>query len=303
MTRDQALELLVSPSSHDRFQAARTLEKLALNADHSALRKALHKETDAYVTKRLEKAIENCLQDSGHKHQQVSLKEDVSEIIRAQRSAAIEWISGLLLHEIGAKIGLIELHAKQEIINYESSKTRKDVLFLQDIFDGIASLRSASATPKFEEFAMSTLIDEIIDIESEQKNVVISRVGERPGIVLGDRTFLKLAICNGVRNAIEAVLSVRNQTEDETEEQLNITDIIVSWGLTDTDHWVSIIDHGPGISNGDQVFNIGTTTKSGHIGFGLAIAKQAMDSMEGSIKLIGSAGGGAIYELRWGKTT
>ena len=76
--------------------------------------------------------------------------------------------------------------------------------------------------------------------------------------------------------------------------------MVITWGMTDVDYWVVILDQGPGIVGvGEGAFNIGSTTKMGHIGFGLAIGRQAMDTLEGNVTLFPAQGGGACLELRW----
>jgi signal transduction histidine kinase len=301
LTRIEALKLLFVDSAHDRFRAARALESLAEKVDLAVLHKAQYLEKDSYVQKRIDRAIQNCAQNTQAILSETVPSDDIAEIIKAQRAAAINWFSGLLLHEVGAKIGLIDLYAQEEIPNYETSKTKRNVLYLKEIFEGIEHLRSASATPRLEEFALDTLLEEVIVMESADKIASISRVGEKPAIVTGDPRLLRLAICNGLRNGIEAALAAREMLIDNgyAANTAGRPDVIVSWGTTDTDYWVTVIDHGQGIVGNDQVFDIGTSTKAGHVGFGLAIAKQATESVGGELKLFASPGGGATYELRW----
>ena len=76
---------------------------------------------------------------------------------------------------------------------------------------------------------------------------------------------------------------------------------MVSWGTTDVDNWVSIVDVGIGFKgNVQRAFDIGTTTKAGHHGMGLAIANQAIVSMGGGIILVPNERG-VRFEMRWPK--
>jgi len=300
MTRLEALDLLFAPSAHDRFRAARALEKLATTDDQAVLKRAKYLETDAYVIKRLEHAIQSCSKESQIIQSDLGGAEDFDEIIRTQRSAAIEWIAGLLLHEIGAKIGLIELFAKAEVPEYSVSKTKRTINNLQEIFEGISQLKTAASLPQLEEFSLAGLLEQIIDFEIAGKKILISRVGEKPCLVNGDPRLVRLAVCNGIRNSIEAVLSLRGADEANLPVS-GPAELIVSWGGTDTDYWITVIDHGPGISDSERFFSVGTSTKDGHLGFGLAIAKQAVESLGGIIQLYASPAGGATYEIRWSK--
>ena len=87
-----------------------------------------------------------------------------------------------------------------------------------------------------------------------------------------------------------------------TTQGLDLSPVIVTWGETDVDIWVSVLDHGPGIAGPvESVLGIGKSTKVGHNGFGLPIAKAAIEALGGTLILESSTGGGAKYELRWEK--
>ena len=74
----------------------------------------------------------------------------------------------------------------------------------------------------------------------------------------------------------------------------------MTWGMTDIDYWVAVLDRGPGIVGpAESTFGIGETTKKGHSGFGLAIAKQAIETLGGACTLQPAAEGGARFEIRW----
>jgi signal transduction histidine kinase len=106
-----------------------------------------------------------------------------------------------------------------------------------------------------------------------------------------DPALVRLGISNGVRNAVEAV---GEGLSDEPHP------IVVAWGETDVDYWVAVIDRGPGIVGLlESAFEIGKTTKKGHSGFELAIARQAVETLGGTSILQPAAGGGAHYEIRW----
>jgi signal transduction histidine kinase len=70
--------------------------------------------------------------------------------------------------------------------------------------------------------------------------------------------------------------------------------------MTDKDYWISILDDGIGLSDAPKnMFEVGKTSKKEHPGFGLAIAKQAMDTLDGTLSLAPYSGRGAKYEMRW----
>jgi C4-dicarboxylate-specific signal transduction histidine kinase len=116
--------------------------------------------------------------------------------------------------------------------------------------------------------------------------------GPEPIVVSADPALLGLALGNGLRNALEAIRSL--------EGEVPAHPLVVSWGTTDVDAWVAILDKGPGLSGDvNSTFGSARTTKPGHRGLGLHIAQQAISSMEGTLRLTNSLGGGARFEIRW----
>jgi sensor histidine kinase regulating citrate/malate metabolism len=103
-----------------------------------------------------------------------------------------------------------------------------------------------------------------------------------------------MVVVNGLRNAVEAQKSSARSAEPHA--------ITISWGDTDVDYWVAILDHGDGIAGPiETAFEIGNSTKKNHTGFGLAIARQAVETMIGSLVLEPAKDGGALYTARWRK--
>lgn len=281
MNRTSALELLNSSSTHDRFRAAYFLGKSADQTVLSALHFAKHNETDTYVLNLLDSAIRKAQSAPRVDAVQPIMPEPElsgAELLLVAKAQAIEWVSGLLLHEIGAKLGLVSLAASQEVAGYDTSNTKRHMTNLQSIFDAIGLLRSAANPPKYENFDLSALVEDVAEIETQGSDVEISFFGIRPFMVTSSKQLIILALNNGIRNAVEAV----TEATDLHNEPYKKT-IVITWGETDTEYWISIIDSGIGVSEAaPNFFEVGKTTKSGHPGFGLAIAKQAMDSLGGA---------------------
>lgn len=299
MNRQQALDLLTSQSPHERFKAAHALSKLAIHDDLRILKQAKHSETDLYVIKRLEVAIsgvEQFIEQVEPNANQDNNEAYDGKLFEHAKAQAIEWISGLLLHEVGAKLGLASYEASNEIPDYENSKTKNHIDNLLNIFDAIESLRKATNTSKAEEFDLAELIDTVIKIENTSKSVEFMVVGMRPLIINGNKNLIHLALCNGIRNAMEAILSLKGPLLS------NISPIVVTWGETGSDYWIAVLDDGIGISSAiNQLFDIGKSTKKGHTGFGLAIAKQALETLGGYVTLEPQKERGVKYEMRWEK--
>jgi sensor histidine kinase regulating citrate/malate metabolism len=153
-------------------------------------------------------------------------------------------------------------------------------------------LKGAAAIPRPEQYDLADLIADIASAEAENEpRENPSLLGPKPMMVTSDPALVRLAICNGVRNAFEAV-AMANSGEAHQ--------IVITWGQTDVDYWVAVLDRGPGIVGPmESAFEIGKSTKQGHSGFGLAIARQAIETLGGTVVLEPIAQGGAKYTARW----
>jgi K+-sensing histidine kinase KdpD len=284
--------MLTSQSAHERLKAARFLERNSDPSDLSALRDARKVETVSYVQDSLDRALSHSIERApsveSHEVDEPEVPEEARKRIRAQ---AIEWSTGFVLHEVASLTGLIARAASQEIPDFDASKTRRHIQTLQRIFPAIERLKGATIAPKLEQFDLAELLSEIQAAETTESGIAISPQGPRPLVITSDPALLRLAVQNGVRNAIEAIGEA--PTDDPHP-------IVLTWGETDTDYWIVVIDRGLGIVGPtDSVFEIGKTRKAGHIGFGLPIARQAIETLGGSVTLEPATGGGTRYELRW----
>lgn len=298
MTREEALHQLFAESSHQRFMAVHELSKTATSEDLPLLLRARQGERDAFVLKRLESVIALCTKKHTRRELPKLLPRDEGEDpFPAARAQAIDEVAGVLLHEIGSKLGLVAYTASKEVPNYDSSLTGQRIRSLQASFDAITQLRDATTQPRLEQFDLVDLIQEVINIEADGNPAAIAMYGMRPFVVTSGRHLLRLALCNGIRNAIEATTEPPKTTSPADDAR-----VIVTWGATDRDNWISVIDHGPGIAASfNFLFHMGKTTKTGHGGFGLSIAKQALETLGGEVVLDASPAGGAKYEMRWKK--
>jgi len=158
-------------------------------------------------------------------------------------------------------------------------------------------LSQAAVAPILQEFDLSGLARGIVDIEMTGHRARVELAGSTPLLVIGDSTLVELTLANGIRNAIEAVEQLHTKLDD-------IPPVVINWGETDRDVWVAVLDKGAGppLAIG-RAFEIGSTTKEGHLGMGLATARQAVESLSGTVTLaLRSEGGGARFEFRWPKT-
>lgn len=293
MERELALKSLGGESWHERLKAARALTSLAQPEDLQALLVAQASETVSYVKKALESGIRRVRRDI-EEAREVEAESIPPSVMRQVRAKAVEEVARTLLHEVEAIAGSIALAASREVAGYPQSATKAQIDRLAKQLEGIASLKAAAAAPKMVQFSLGAWVTELVAEESADGGSLISLVGPENLIVEGDPKLLRLAVCNGLKNAIEAVHE-RPMTSDNGASR-----IVVSWDATDVECWVAIKDDGPGLTAAmTDALPIGRTTKRGHVGMGLMTAKQAMDSHGGSVSLSPGAQGGALFEVRW----
>ncbi len=262
-------------------------------SDLLALRKARQTETVSYVKTSLDLGIGRLSNLPSPTQPDPTDEYEVPEELKRQiRSQAVEWIAGLLLHEIASPIGLAKRSASREIPDYENSKTKRLFESVQRTFEAIEQLKGAAAVPKPELFDLAELLSNIVAEETAAgRDFGASFIGPRPLMITSDPALVRLAVCNGIRNSLEAV-GAANPIEPHP--------IIITWGQTDVDYWVAVLDRGVGVVGPvEAAFEIGKSTKQGHSGFGLAIARQAIETLGGTVRLEPGADGGTRYEARW----
>lgn len=293
MTREEALQLLDAGPTHERLKAARLLARSAQAGDFAALRRARQTETVSYVKTSLDRAINRLSNLPPTIAPDPSDEFDVPEQFKRQiKSQAVEWIAGLLLHEIASPIGLVKRSASREVSDYDNSRTKRHLDNIERVFEAIEQLKGAAAVPRPEQFDLAELLSDIVNAEAPNGRASeISLVGPKPMMVTTDPALVRLVVCNGIRNALEAVALSGNSGSHP---------IIITWGETDVDYWVSVLDRGAGIVGpAESAFEIGKSTKQGHSGFGLAIARQAIETLGGTVSLDPATDGGARYQARW----
>jgi nitrogen fixation/metabolism regulation signal transduction histidine kinase len=216
-----------------------------------------------------------------------------NEMKRYLKAEAVQEFSGTIIHELSKNIGLLEVNLKSDFRELMGSNTEKSFINLKAVFQGITNLQRSADMSTSEEFDLAQLIKDVVQQEnSTTSDIVFNFEGAQPCIIRTDPTILSLALSNGIRNSAEAVKLIPKYTE--------LNNIVICWGRNDHDIYVSIIDNGVGL-NGDssEAFKIGSTNKEGHIGFGLGILEQCMDTLGGMAELANEANGGAKLVLRW----
>lgn len=322
------LELAHASSSSERLRSARYLAQNATGVHRERLSAIRANERNSWVRQALDHALERAgrERDSGvlaavaEPTSELSMHDSrLEEELRAQ---ATEETAKLFLHELRPLVGLVDAAAADEVENYKDSKTRTSIGRVRSFLEAIANLRTASAAPAIQEFDLTDMVVQIVEgevtrgrarlhdsTENAENNVVLDGglAGLQPGTVVqvalgrrdpvvtvGDPALVGLALANALRNAVEAVLALPEE---------NRADVIINWGVTDTDSWIVVLDEGCGLPAGwDRLTELGVSTKStalDHFGMGLPTARRAIESMSGTLRLAPRSVAGASCEMRW----
>ena len=289
MKRSEALARLGAQSSDDRLRAARCLARQGAQEDVAALQKALRNETNRWAKSAMQKAIAILGKDPAPTAISIGAEGEDERGWEQISAHAVEETTQRLVHELRPVVGRLDVYASREIKNYATSRTKAEWSRLRDLLQAIDKLGQAASAPIYSEFDFIELLDRIIASEIDGVRTKIEVAGPKPFVTLGSCELIHLIVSNAVRNAIEA-----------TEGLESTEPIVVGWGETDRDYWISILDRGKGFPQGfAKIFEIGTTTKKDHLGMGLALARQAALSLNGSITLSPRKPGGAKFEFRW----
>jgi signal transduction histidine kinase len=286
---------LASSDPRERLEAARHLAEHADARQIQLIESALAVETVAWVKSALKRALQRT-RPSGD----IPVAQERPELTPDQTaqiySDALETTAKQIIHEIEPILGALRLSAEGEVTDFEASDTKRGLERLEALVAGLAKLRRAASAPKVQEFALDQCIFAWIAEEVAAKPVSVLRAGPQETVVEGDKGLVCLAFVNGLRNAIDATLALA--VEDD-----RYPEITVNWGVTDIDVWIAIVDAGIGFrGNLARAFEIGSTTKAGHLGMGLATAQQAMTSLGGGVRLVPGERG-VRFEMRWPKAT
>lgn len=290
MERLEALGLLGANAADDRLRGARCLVRTCTAEDTLALQAALSKETNRWVKTALKKALHS-LNSETLIAVEAGTEDEEDRIVEQITAEAVEETTRRLVHEIRPVVGQLELAARAEIPDYEQSQTSVQWKRLDRLLTFIDTLSHAASSPIYKEFDLAGVLEALIAAEAADSSPPVRCSGPKPFIVLSDSTFIEIIVANAVRNAIEASIGL-HPTEP----------IVVTWGATDRDYWIAVLDRGCGLPAGSQkIFEIGSTTKKGHFGMGLATAKQAALSLNGAISFLRRESGGVQFEFRWPK--
>jgi signal transduction histidine kinase len=224
------------------------------------------------------------------------------ELLVSERMATVGRLSLKVAHEVRNPISAIELNAEmlEDIVRGRAGVDMEDagtlVAAIRDQVNTLDALTEEylafARFPKahFEEESVNHLVHELAEFVRPVavRQGLTMRVETDPNVpVLEiDRTLLRQAILNLVKNGLEAL---------SHGGELTI-------GSRVTEHGVEIIvaDTGPGITAevGQRLFEQLFTTKPQGTGLGLSISRQIIEEHGGDLVWANRPGGGAVFTIR-----
>jgi signal transduction histidine kinase len=224
------------------------------------------------------------------------------ELLVSERMATVGRLSLKVAHEVRNPISAIELNAEmlQDIVGGEASETMEEAKHLVSaIRDQVSALDALTEEylafarfprPQFEEESINEMVTELADFVrpvATQQGLTL-RVKTDPAVPMIeiDRTLLRQAIHNLVKNAFEALsrggeVTIASRLDGEVVE-------------------ISVSDTGPGISSevAERLFEQFFTTKPQGTGLGLGITRQITEEHGGEIRWANAPDRGVTFTIR-----
>jgi signal transduction histidine kinase len=282
--RSDARRRLRLGGAQERATAAQILGNRGEPEDLEALRQAKQRELDHYVLGAINRALESIGRPpypQGPQHD--PHWEDESY------QGAVREVTQMLVHELQDIVGFARLEIAAEVPNVESSRAAASVQRIADLLDAIELLGAIGSEFDFEQFDLTECLATAADREADRLNVEISLAGPPSVRVSGSASLVDLVLTKSIENAADSI-----RGSDSTKGS-----IVVDWGRTDRDAWFTVIDDGTGIAPGIDVFGFGRTTKEGHLGVGLTLARRGITALGGTLSLQDNHGRGASLRAAW----
>jgi two-component system NtrC family sensor kinase len=223
------------------------------------------------------------------------------ELVEAERMATVGRLSLKVAHEVRNPIAAIELNAEllgDMVQGTKSEDGTEATTLVVAIRDQVAALDALTEEylafarfprPQFEEDSvndMVTAVAEFVRPLATRQGIAV-KVETDPAVppMEIDRTLLRQAVLNLVKNALEAV----SQGGALTLTTRQVGDAVE----------IAVADSGPGISPevGRRLFEQFFTTKPQGTGLGLSISRQILEEHGGKIRWHSTPGAGATFTM------
>lgn len=233
---------------------------------------------DAALLRTLRQGIAAALRSAGT---YLDLRAAQQELTEAERVASLGAIAGGLAHEIknplaGLKMGLYVM-GREGMSSERLARIRLDMQRIDDLVSGLLRFTNGGAEEVPVPVEFTRLVRECVADQASLADDRCVRITpdlpQKPIVVLGSPSQLRLIVSNLLKNAMDAV-------EDGGAVDIELT--------TRGDAAVFVVrDSGPGIPAEirDRIFDLAFSTKPGGSGIGLALARREVERLRGTISI------------------
>jgi signal transduction histidine kinase len=298
MSKEEAFRLLRIGTAAERREAARQLTSDVGPEDLQRLQNARQREADSFVSAALEDTIKAAMRSLPDPPDLAAEPLDADLARDEHYARGFEEATLMVVHELGTSIGLVRSAARSDIPEFEGSRTESRLERLSGLLEAVERFGRTVSAPNYEEFNLAGLVADLAASISEQTGVETDPSGQEPLMLVSDPSLIGFAVGNGIKNACESVRETHPDAHNRPR-------VIVSWGGTDREAWVSVLDRGKGLPDDlPNPFAFGESRKDEdeHLGVGLALARRSVVTLGGTIILEPRDGGGAHFEIRWPHT-
>lgn len=285
--RDQLLAQLREGTVSQRLSAARELVEIATPKDVAALQELRRVESNSWVRSAIDTVIARVAKGNVHEHVSIWTSTPADPAVEDIHAIAVRESTRMLVHDARPLLQNADVAARREIGEYEDSDTRRALGRIRDLYAAMERLAEASASPAYTEFDLrDVVLSAVLDSGVPASSATVPR--SEPLAVFGDPSLLTLVLVNFIRNGFEAL------------EGSSPPPVVITFGTTDAEVWVAVLDEGRGLPRGNFM-EAGQTTKnrSAHFGYGLTIAERAARSFRAAIRLSPRHPRGTAAEIRW----
>jgi nitrogen fixation/metabolism regulation signal transduction histidine kinase len=231
--------------------------------------------------------------------------DDISDVISAQRSIAWGEVARRLAHEIKNPLTPIQLSAERLQMKLEDKLEPQDAALLNrgaaTIVSQVAAMkrmvddfRDYAKTPpaQLEALDLNALVDEILHlylgVEEESHSIIHPQLAPGLPLVMGDPTQLRQVIHNLLQNAQDAMAE---QAPGDEQPRIDVITEAIHYqgadGQVRTAVRLAISDNGPGFAPKilARAFEPYVTSKARGTGLGLAMVKKIIDEHGGRIDI------------------
>lgn len=283
LNRAEALSSLSDSSIRVRLNAARFLVRSATPDDAQVLRAALSAESVAWVRSALDRALKNAEQVDVPEPSNSMVEDDA--LVEGVYAEAVVEVTGEILHELEPLLGMLRVRLETEWSNFETSRSADDFDRVEMLMNGLRELNTVSRVPTLNAVELAELLSSIASEFGTGEQDAVATSGPEL-VVQSNNGLLGFIVRNALRNAFEASV---------------VTDAmpVLTWGALGQEFFIAVLDSGVGPPAGvGRAFELGRSTKPGHLGMGLTVADRAAAALGGAASLRRRPEGGAVFEFR-----